>query len=279
MIIKKTINSVKTYLKIERVNLRKKIAFIPTMGALHEGHLSLIKKAKNKGLYVIVSIYVNPKQFDPNEDLSKYPKDLNGDLKKLKKISVNLVFIPTINDMCGYKHQEYTYKTFGLEKKLCGKFRPNHFSGVSEIILKFLSILDPEFTYFGEKDYQQFYFIKAIIGQTVLKTKIIMGKTIREKNGLALSSRNKYLNKDQREIANNLYKILKETRLMIKKGQLVSVVLNKQKKKMLENGFSKVEYFEIKNENLKSSYLPSDKLRIFIAAKINKIRLIDNILI
>jgi len=279
MIIKKSIKTLKKYLETERGIIRKKIAFIPTMGALHEGHLSLIKQAKYKGYYIIVSIYVNPIQFSPNEDLSKYPRTLRTDLEKLKQISVDLVFTPTTKDMSDYVHPYNTYKTFGLEKKLCGKFRPNHFLGVSEIVLKFLSILNPDFAYFGEKDYQQFYFVKIVVKQTILKTKIIMGKTIRDKSGLALSSRNEYLNKEEKNIAENIYKILKETRLLIRKGQLISKILSKQKKKMLEIGISKIEYFELKDRNLKLSYLPHNKSRVFIAVNINKIRLIDNILI
>jgi len=122
MIIKKTVNSIKQYLKLRKVNLRKKIAFIPTMGALHEGHLSLIKLAKDKGQYVIVSIYINPLQFAPNEDFSKYPRTLKSDLEKLKKISVDLVFTPMTKDISRYTHQKYSFKTFGLEKNYVVNF-------------------------------------------------------------------------------------------------------------------------------------------------------------
>ena len=279
MIIKKTVNSLKQYLKQKKVSLRKKIAFIPTMGALHEGHLSLIKLAKDKGQYVIVSIYVNPSQFTPNEDFSKYPRTLKSDLEKLKKISVDLVFTPVTKDISEYSYQEYSYKTFGLEKKLCGKMRPNHYLGVSEIVLKFLSIINPDFAYFGEKDYQQYIFIETIVKQTILKTKVLMGKTIREKSGLALSSRNKYLSENEKNIAKYIYKYLKQSRLLIKKGQLISTVLKKQKEKMLKDGFSEIEYLEVKDSNLRKSNLPYNKSRIFIAVKIKDIRLIDNILI
>ena len=279
MIVKKNVSSIEQYLKQRRVNLRKKIAFIPTMGALHEGHLSLIKLAKDKGRYVIVSIYVNPSQFAPNEDFSKYPRTLKSDLEKLNKISVDLVFTPVTKDISEYTHQKYSFKTFGLEKKLCGKFRPNHYIGVSEIVLKFLSIINPDFAYFGEKDYQQYIFIEKIVKQTILKTKIIMGKTIRDKDGLALSSRNKYLSENEKNIAKYIYKYLKQSRLLIKKGQLISTVLKKQKDDLLKLGFSKIEYLEVKDSNLRKSNLPHNKSRIFIAAKINNIRLIDNILI
>ena len=192
MIIKKTINSLQKVLELEKVNLKKKIAFIPTMGALHDGHLSLIRSAKAKKQFIIVSIYINPSQFGPNEDFLKYPRSLKADLKKLKNNNVDLVFTPNSKDLSRYKYKNYNFKTLGLEKKLCGRTRPYHFLGVARIVLKFFTLLKPDIAYFGDKDYQQFIFIKKIVGQTNLKTKIMMGKTIREKNGLALSSRNKY---------------------------------------------------------------------------------------
>ncbi len=279
MIIKKTINSIQKLLEIEKVNLKKKVAFIPTMGALHDGHLSLIKSAKAKKQFIIVSIYVNPSQFGPNEDFLKYPRSLKSDLKKLKNSKVDLVFTPNSKDLSRYKYKNYNFKTLGLEKKLCGSTRPYHFMGVAEIVLKFFTLLKPDVAYFGEKDYQQFIFIKKIVDQTNLKTKIMMGKTIREKNGLALSSRNKYLKPEEVIIAKNIFKILKETRILIKKNKKKLSILKEQKRKLIACGFSNVEYFQILTNDLKHAKSPYIKSRIFIAARIGSVRLIDNILI
>jgi len=279
MIIKKTPISVSKYLNSETKKLKKKIAFIPTMGALHDGHLSLVKKAKKKGYFTIVSIYVNPSQFAPNEDFSKYPRSLKSDLKKLRMISADLVFTPLHKHMFEYETPKYTFKTFGIEKKLCGKSRPYHFLGVSDIVLKFLSIIKPNVAYFGEKDYQQFFFIKTVVEQTQLKTKIVMAKTVRDVNGLALSSRNNYLSKEQARVAKNIYKSLKILKKIIKNGEDVSKALNQQKNFLLNEGFTKIEYLEIRTQDLKKSILPHHRSRIFIAAKIENIRLIDNLLI
>ena len=244
MIIKKTIKSAQKYLNNKKSKLINKIAFIPTMGALHEGHLSLIKLAKERQYFIIVSIYVNPSQFDPNEDFSNYPRTLRTDLAKLKKLSVDLIFTPKIDDISKYTFKKMKYSTFGIENKLCGRFRPHHFPGVAEIVLKFLSILKPEVIYLGQKDYQQFFYLKRIIEQTNLPMKVKMGKTIRENSGLNLSS-----------------------------------LLKKQKKKLLKIGFTKIDYLEVKRNDLKTSTKPHKKSRIFIAAHINDVRLIDNILI
>ena len=279
MIIKKTPNSVSKYLKSETKKIKKKLAFIPTMGALHDGHLSLVKKARKKGYFTVVSIYVNPSQFAQNEDFKKYPRSLKSDIQKLRMINADLLFTPLHKQMFEYESPKYLFKTFGIEKKLCGKSRPHHFLGVSEIVLKFLSIIKPNVTYFGEKDYQQFFFIKTVVEQTPLKTKIEMAKTVRDINCLALSSRNDYLSKEQTKIAKNIYKSLKILKKIIIKGDNVSKAFIKQKKFLLNEGFTKIEYLEIRTQDLKKSVKPHHRSRIFLAAKIKSIRLIDNLLI
>jgi len=279
MLVKKSPRSVSNYLRFKIKNMRKKIAFIPTMGSLHEGHLSLIKKAKTKGYYTIVSIYINPSQFSQSEDFTKYPRSLKNDLLKLKKISTDLVFTPCQKDISAYSHRKYKYKTFKIERKLCGKSRPKHFFGVSEIVLKLLSILQPNIAYFGEKDYQQFFFIKTIIKQIPINTNILMVRTVREKSGLAMSSRNNYLTEKEMEIAKNIYKSLKNTRKLIKMGFDSKKVLFKEKHFLLKMGLTKIEYMTIKTNDLKRSVAPHNESRIFIAAKINNVRLIDNLLI
>ena len=279
MIIKKTPISVSKYLNSDIIKIKKKTAFIPTMGALHDGHLSLVKKAKKKGYFTIVSIYINPSQFAQNEDFTKYPRSLKSDIRKLKIINADLLFAPLHKHMFEYESPKYSFKTFGIEKKLCGKSRPYHFLGVSEIVLKFLSIIKPNVTYFGEKDYQQFFFIKTVVEQTQLKTKIVMAKTVRDINGLALSSRNNYLSKEQAKVAKNIYKSLKILKRIIKNRGDVSKALIEQKKFLLNEGFTKIEYLEIRTQELKKSILPHHRSRIFIAARIKNIRLIDNLLI
>ena len=276
MIICKSIKSVQTLIKKNKL-LNKKISFIPTMGALHNGHLSLVAAANKKNHLIIVSIFVNQSQFGENEDYNHYPIEIKSDLKKLIKNKTDIVFIPKKNEILNFDISNYAYKSKRIEKILCGKSRPNYFSGVAQIILKLFSIIDPDISYFGEKDFQQYVFIKNLIKEHKFKCKIQSIKTIREKSGLAMSSRNIYLSANEKKIASNLYKILKKTRREIIINNNSSDIIYKYKQILINLGFTKIEYFEVRTDKLKLVKQKDLNKRLFIAAFIENTRLIDNL--
>ena len=261
-------------------NLRKKnnkISLVPTMGSLHNGHLSLVKKAKGKNKIVVVSIFVNPTQFGPNEDFIKYPKNTNKDIRLLKKLSCDILFLPHRKEIFAHKTSQFKQKKISIEKILCGKSRPNYFPGVGKIIIKLFDIIKPHYAYFGEKDYQQYYFIKLLTNKLKFNTKIISGKTIRDRSGLALSSRNLYLNNREKKIAQNVIKILKKSKKELSENWKPSFVINKNKKILIKKGVNKIDYFELRSETLKQNVKKNEKARLFIAVFIGSTRLIDNI--
>ena len=204
MIVKK----IKKLKKIISFIKKKDIYFVPTMGNLHDGHLSLIKYAQNKKQFVVVSIFVNPLQFDNSEDFKKYPKTIKKDLRDLKKINVDIIFFLPEDDFSEGNFSKIIFES--ITDKLCGKDRPGHFSGVATIILKFLNLIQPDFLVLGRKDYQQIIVIKQIIKDFFFKTKVIERPTIRDKNGLALSSRNNLIPANKKkEFAKNIFITLK----------------------------------------------------------------------
>ncbi|RMG69689.1 MAG: pantoate--beta-alanine ligase [Nitrospirae bacterium] len=195
----------------------KTIGFVPTMGALHEGHLSLIKRSKEENHYTVVSIFVNPIQFGPKEDLNSYPRDLEGDREKLQSLGVDALFLPTPDNM--YPEGFKTYVTVeGLSERLCGAFRPGHFRGVATVVLKLFNIVKPTRAYFGLKDFQQTLIIKTMVRDLNLDVQIVPCPTVREPDGLAMSSRNQYLTEEERKGANFIYRALKETEEVLKGG-------------------------------------------------------------
>ncbi|NIP29139.1 MAG: pantoate--beta-alanine ligase, partial [Candidatus Dadabacteria bacterium] len=196
----------------------KSIAFVPTMGALHEGHLSLVDEACKKADEVVVSIFVNPKQFGPNEDYGEYIRDLEGDLKKLSKYKVGYLFNPGVKDIYNEGFQTYVVVE-ELQKFLCGKIRPGHFKGVSTVVLKLFNIVKPDFAVFGKKDYQQFKLIERMVKDLNLEIEIIGMPIIREESGLAMSSRNKYLSENEKKRASNIYKSLNIIKKLFYEGQ------------------------------------------------------------
>tara|TARA_B110000196_G_C20971677_1_gene579016 strand:- start:162 stop:911 length:750 start_codon:yes stop_codon:yes gene_type:complete len=247
------------------------------MGALHNGHLSLVKASKKRDHLIIVSIFVNQSQFGKYEDYNSYPIENNSDLKKLKKHKVDIVFMPNKNEILDFDISNHIYKPKRTEKILCGKSRPNYFSGVAQIIIKLFSIIDPDISYFGEKDFQQYVFIKNLIKDQKFKSKIKSVKTVREKSGLAMSSRNIYLSINEKKIACNLYKILKKTKKEILTNNSSSNAINKYKKILIKLGFTKIDYFEMRTDELKLAKSKDLNKRLFIAAFIGKTRLIDNL--
>jgi pantoate--beta-alanine ligase len=254
----------------------KNIAFVPTMGALHKGHISLINKAKKKSNNVLVSIYVNPKQFKSIKDYKKYPRKLKKDIDTLKRIKIKYLYLPTSKDIYSFKTKNKIYLE-NFSKILCGKFRPFHFRGVINVVNRFLEIIKPKFLYLGLKDFQQLSLIKSHIIKNKINVNLIPCSTIREKNGAALSSRNSNLSEKQFKKAGKIYKYIKNNKKLI----LYKILNGKQSEiiqKLLEIGATKIDYIEcvnlIKKKICKNN---KSKFNIFIAYYINAIRLIDNL--
>jgi len=256
------------------------IGFVPTMGYLHDGHLSLVKEAKRQNDIVVVSIFVNPTQFGPEEDLKKYPRDLKRDLIMLSKYKVDIVFHPGAGEIYpdGYKT---CIEVKGLSDKLCGASRPGHFKGVATIVAKLFNIVRPDAAYFGEKDHQQQGIIKKMVKDLNMGVKIISMPTVREKDGLAMSSRNKYLSKDEREKALAINKALKFAKGLAGSGVKSSVKVKTAMSKLMRTAKGlKIDYISICDpETLEEKRTIKGKTLIAIAVYIGRTRLIDNIVI
>ncbi len=260
----------------KEISKTKGISFVPTMGGLHKGHISLIKQSKKSKLKTLVSIFVNPKQFNRKNDFRSYPRNMKKDLKQLKKLNINYLYIPSYKDIYGFEPKEKVFLD-KFSKKLCGQFRRGHFEGVLNVINRFIEIIKPKYIFLGKKDYQQLYLIKKHIEKRKIKCKIIGCKTIRENNGVALSTRNSNLNDDQIKIASNVYYYLYNLKKKIKKNYNL-FNLNKIKKDLRDLGASKIDYLENYSiKNFKKIKRQNKKFNIFIAYYIKNTRLIDNI--
>ena len=254
----------------------KGISFVPTMGGLHKGHVSLIKQSKKSKFKTLASIYVNPKQFNKKSDFRSYPRNTKKDIKLLKKLKINYLYIPTFKDIYGFKPKNKVFLDKS-SKKLCGKFRKGHFEGVLNVVNRFIEIIKPKYIYLGKKDYQQLYLIKKHIEKKKIRSKVIECKTIREKNGIACSSRNSKLNKDQIKIASNIFYYLKNLKKKITKNYNLFKI-NKIKKDLINLGAKKIDYIENYNiKSFKKIKKTKRKFNLFIAYYIKNIRLIDNI--
>jgi len=252
------------------------LSFVPTMGGLHKGHLSLIKKAKKYKHKICVSIFVNPTQFNKKIDYNNYPRNLKSDIKKLDKLKIDYLYLPTYSDIYSFKTKNKIYMD-KFSKQLCGKFRKGHFVGVLKVINRFLEIINPKYIFLGIKDFQQLILINSHIEKNKIKTKVVECKTIREKNGVACSTRNLNLNKKQIIIASNIYKYLLNINNKIKKNYKIFKI-NSIKKDLLLLGANKVDYIEYLNIiNLIKKKKSKNKFKLFFAYYIDNIRLIDNI--
>jgi pantoate--beta-alanine ligase len=254
----------------------KDIAFIPTMGSIHKGHLSLIKKAKKKSKNVLVTIYVNPKQFTSNFNFREYPRNIRRDIVLLKKTKIKYLYLPSYKDIYSFRPKTPIYLD-KFSNKLCGKFRPEHFKGVLNVINRFLEIIKPSSIFLGSKDFQQLTLIKFHINKNKISTKIVACPTIREKSGIAMSSRNRTLSKNQIEIAKKVFKYLKNNKkkifLKINKKKLSEVL-----DKIILLGVRKIDYLNCINlKKLKKPKKIKEKFNIFIAYYIGDTRLIDNL--
>jgi len=254
------------------------ISFVPTMGALHNGHLKLIEEAKELGDITIVSIFVNPAQFGPGEDLNNYPRDFGKDSEKLNAMGVDILFFPKSNDMYPRDHKTYV-EVEELQKPLCGQFRPGHFKGVATVVLKLFNIVKPHFAVFGEKDYQQLQIIKKMVIDLRLDITIVAHPLVREDDGLAMSSRNVYLNKDYRMRALSISRALIEIKDLFDCGINDSVKLCKRGREILNNSsIEDIDYLDIVDkDNLitKDTVISGDI--VAVAVRLEGARLIDNI--
>ncbi len=276
----KTVKSIKSMQKIAgRLKCEgKKITLVPTMGALHDGHLALIRRAKKLGDITVVSIFVNPAQFGPNEDFSKYPRTYRHDRKRLRDLKVDYIFYPDKDDMYPPDYETYV----NLEKMsrvLEGEFRPIHFKGVATIVTRLFNIVQPDIAVFGQKDYQQSVIIKKLVRDLNLPVKIVVGKTVREKSGLALSSRNKYFDTEQKERATVLYRSLMHAKDMIGNGERNASKIKRSMRLMIDKTpGTKVDYIAITDdERMESLKKLSGKFTISLAVWLDEVRLIDNI--
>lgn len=253
------------------------ISFVPTMGALHEGHLTLMRAAKEKGDYLVVSIFVNPTQFGLNEDFNKYTRDLEGDIKKISSIGVDTVFFPDVDEIYPDGYETYV-EVQELQKPLCGQHRQGHFKGVATVVLKLFNIVKPDVAVFGEKDYQQLLIIKKMVRDLHLEIEILGMPIVRQDDGLALSSRNAYLSDEERERALSLSKSLKTIRSEFKKGKQDIQELVKLGKSILnDSSINNIDYLEIRDGNtLKREQNAKKGDIVAVAAKVGNARLIDN---
>jgi len=259
------------------------IAFVPTMGNLHAGHLHLVALAKQHASCVVVSIFVNPLQFGANEDLANYPRTLEADCEKLQQLGVNYVFVPTVSevypDFDGVNlHQTMTIQPPPIANTLCGATRPGHFMGVATVVLKLFNMVQPQVAVFGKKDFQQLHIIQALVRQFNLPLTIVAGETMREPSNLAMSSRNGYLSFAEKTQATQLIRALKEVEEKALQGQHDYVSLEQAATQQLTQQGWQVDYVAIRSALTLLPATPQDiQLVVLGAAKLGKTRLIDNI--
>jgi pantoate--beta-alanine ligase len=279
MQVAETIKSVRELVKAAR-DRGQKIGFVPTMGALHVGHISLIGTAVKQCDFVVVSIFVNPAQFCPGEDLEKYPRPLDADLEICRESGVDVVFTPTTQQMYGKNNQTWV-TVEKLTESLCGKFRPGHFRGVTTICAKLFNIVVPDLAYFGQKDAQQAIVIKKMVADLNMPLQIVICPTVRHQDGLAVSSRNQYLTEQQRKDATLIYKALQKCREMIDSGATDTKSVIAEMHQILDKPPAiNIEYASIVDAETLQPVDPIDgEIFVALAVKIGNARLIDNILL
>lgn len=267
--------------EIDRLKKKgKRIGFVPTMGFLHEGHLSLIRKAKKDTDAVVISIFVNPAQFGPQEDFKKYPRDLKRDLALCKKEGVDIIFAPETREM--YPEGYCTYVNVeNITDTMCGRSRPGHFRGVATVVMKLFNIVKPDIAYFGQKDAQQLTVIKQMVKDLNMSVKIQPMPIVRERDGLAMSSRNAYLNPRERVRALWLYKSLRLAKKLFNAGERdTQKIIQKMREFIAQKSKGEIDYISIvEPESLENVQKISKRAMAALAVKIGNTRLIDNIML
>lgn len=255
----------------------KKIAFVPTMGYFHKGHLSLMERGRELADILVISIFVNPIQFGPGEDFMEYPRDLERDLSLAEGVGVDVVFIPEAEEMYPPDYQTYLEVT-GLTQHLCGLFRPGHFRGVTTVVAKLFNIVKPDIALFGLKDYQQYIVIKRMVRDLNYDIEVVGCPIIREEDGLAMSSRNTYLTPEQRKSALCLYQGIKLAERLVREGQRDAKIIIKEVIDYIESKpYTQIDYVKICHpETLDDLEYLNDKALLALAVRVGKARLIDN---
>lgn len=256
----------------------QKIALVPTMGNLHDGHLSLVALAKQHADIVVVSIFVNPTQFGAGEDFASYPRTLDDDCQKLAKAGVALVFAPSVDEMYPVYPPNVQILSGSISKILCGQTRPTHFDGVGLVVSKLFNIVRPDVAVFGKKDYQQLAIIAQLVQELNFEIDIIGGEIVRADDGLALSSRNQYLTKQERAIAPRLAQVLQQLAGELKSASVADfdTMIQKTKDKLTYDGFT-VDYLQVLNQQLQPASRHDKHLVILTACYLGKARLLDNL--
>jgi pantoate--beta-alanine ligase len=261
----------------ESLKGRRPVAFVPTMGNLHAGHLALVEQARRHGRCVVVSIFVNPLQFGPGEDLASYPRTLEEDCRQLQAAGADIVFAPGVEELLPAP-QQFQVEPPPIAGELCGAYRPGHFRGVATIVLKLLNIVQPDYAVFGKKDYQQLHIIRAMVRELDVPAEIVAGETVRAADGLALSSRNSYLNRAERAEAPRLYRNLERVRKAVLSGQRDFAALESAAASDLAEHGWLVDYLSLRNADTLRPAQPGDAALVVLgAARLGKTRLIDNL--
>jgi len=258
----------------------KSVGLVPTMGFLHEGHLSLVRESVQQTDVTVVSIYVNPAQFGPKEDLKEYPRDINRDTEILEAEGVDYIFSPGNEEIYPEGYKTYV-EVHDMQDTLCGRSRPGHFRGVCTVVLKLFNIIEPDFAYFGQKDAQQAIILKRMVQDLNLGVKIEVLPIVREEDGLALSSRNAYLDQEERKAARVLSQSLEEAREMVKSGEQDSgQIISRMKEMISQEPRAKIDYVEIVDrENLNPVAKIEKEALAALAVFVGKVRLIDNMIL
>jgi pantoate--beta-alanine ligase len=278
MQIVKTVSEIRTIIK-EQKKQGKKVGLVPTMGYLHDGHLSLMTEAKKSTDYVVVSIFVNPTQFGPNEDLATYPRDLTRDAALCEGVGVDLIFAPEVDEMYPVGYSTYVDCEGSITKQLCGASRPSHFKGVTSVVAKLFNIVMPDVAFFGQKDAQQVAVIEKMVRELDFYITIKACPIVRESDGLAMSSRNLYLNSEERQAALVLSKALNHAKKAIDTGVTSTETLKDDMRRIIESSpHAVIDYVQIvDSRTLEGIDVLSDDFLVALAVKIGKTRLIDNI--
>ncbi len=255
---------------------KKLIGFVPTMGNLHEGHLTLVRAAKKICDVVVVSIFVNPIQFGAGEDFDSYPRTLEQDSRLLADVGCDIIFAPSVEQMYGTQPRLTNISVGQITDDLCGKSRPGHFDGVAVVVTKLFNIVQPDFAFFGQKDYQQLAVIRQLVQDLNMPLEVIGVPIVRAEDGLALSSRNGYLSEQQRAIAPTIYQLLKQAEQQLHEGHALAQVLESISNQLTQAGFV-VDYVEARQTNLQPIAQFDRNVVLFVAAKLGTTRLIDNL--
>ena len=258
----------------------RRIVFVPTMGFLHEGHLSLVREGKKRGDRLVVSIFVNPKQFEPREDFAAYPRDFERDRKLLEQEGADVLFYPAVEEIYPPGYQTHV-EVEKLSAPLCGAFRPGHFRGVATVVAKLFAIVRPHVAVFGCKDYQQLQIIRRLVRDLNFAIDIVAHPTVREPDGLAMSSRNAYLNPAERSAALCLSRSLRKAEMLVKQGERnAAVILDAVRREIAKEPLARLEYASLSDpENLMGIEQVRDLALLALAVRIGKTRLIDNVIL